>query len=105
MHTDPEVIDRIKAAIAKTIADALGDEGLPLAATCLERIDQAVADPADPRRFVPGRRVKITASGERGTVERTVEHQGETHTVVVRLDVSPAAVPFSPRELEVVTER
>lgn len=102
---DPETLERIKHEAAKAIADALGNDGLQLAAAVLEQIDAAVADDIDPRKFIAGRRVQVIASHERGTIERIVQHQGETHTVVVRLDVSPAAVPFSPRELEVVNEK
>ena len=100
---DPEVVDRIKREAAKTIADALGDEGLPLAAKVLERIDVAIADPIDPREFVPGRKVTVKATTIPAQVVRVVEHQGEVHTVVVRFDDMGGEHPFSPRELEAVT--
>lgn len=100
---DPETLERIKHEAAKVIADTLGNDGLPLAAKVLERIDAAVADPNDPRTFVAGRKVTVKATEIPAQVVRIVEHEGEVHTVVVRFDDMTGEHPFSPRELEVVT--
>lgn len=103
MHpVDPEMLDRIKQTVAKTIADAMGNDGLALASKVIENIDTALADPLDPRPFVPGRRVSIHGINRHGTVARVVEQGGEVHTVVVIIDGVPGQRPMSPRELEVI---
>lgn len=103
MHTDPEVIDRVKRAVADTIAAELGAPGKPLGEAILHAIDAAIADPADPREFIPGRRVRIKRGGSaEGVVVRVLAHQGDVHTVVVRLDDINTEAPYSPRILEVI---
>lgn len=102
MTLDLPTIERIKTAVANTLADQLGPQGVGVAARTLEAIDLAIADPTDPVPFPVGQRVEVAATGHHGLVRRRVESHGELHTVVVALDGLPGEHPLSPRELKVV---
>jgi hypothetical protein len=103
-------LDAVKLAAAQAVADTATTLGIPeqdgrhIAMAVMEAIDQATDDPTDPRPFAPGRKVRVKGTGIPGVVQRTVDNDGEVHTVWVRLalEESPAAVPMSPRELEVI---
>lgn len=108
MAIEPHELDALKLAAAKAVADTadtLGIDQQPgrhIAMAVMEAIDRAADDPADPRPYAPGRKVRVKGTGIPGTVVRTVENMGEVHTVVVRLGIedAPHEAPFSPRELE-----
>lgn len=101
-------LDAIKQAAAEAIMAyrpaIQGVDAHQLGLEVLAAIDRAADDPTDPRPFASGRKVRVKGTGIPGVVARTVESDGEVHTVWVKLalEETPAEVPMSPRELEVI---
>lgn len=102
MTLDTATLDRIKQAAASTLAEVMGNEGIPVAARVLDAIDQAVADPTTPEPFPVGQVVTSKISGARGVIMRRVQHHGELHTVIVQWEGATEQVAVGPRELRVV---
>lgn len=107
MPFETHELDRIKAAVAEAIATTGAAAGVhsqllqPIAAFALQAIDTA-ATADDPRPFAPGKRVRSTnpdTPEQLGTVVRTLEHEGEVHTIVVRWDGWNGDSAMSPREV------
>lgn len=99
MTLDLPTVERIKSAVAQTIADTLGQDGVTVAIKVLEAIDLAVADPTTPEVFPVGRIVTGKHTSGRGVVIRRLQHQGELHTVIIKWEDAPGEVAVSPREL------
>ena len=106
MSLDIEAVERVKTAVANTLAWELGDDGQETAAVVLAAIDNALADPNAPEAFTVGSRVTVKHTGIAGTVLRRVVTHDELHTVAVKLDLETVVGErlFSPRELEQVQE-
>lgn len=112
MPFETHELDGIKRAVSEAIAQhhpAFGldqNQAQAFGLVILAAVDAGSMDPTDPQPFAKGTKVRVKGTGIQGVVVRTVETDGELHTVVVRLaldegDVEPVT-PFGPRELEVL---
>lgn len=100
MPFETHELDAIKREVADTIMAELGKPQVnpaDLGLKVLEAIDRGAA--LDIRPFREGARVVNTmATNGRlaGVVLKRVEQDGELHTILVRYDGTPGAVPESP---------
>jgi len=113
MPFESHELDGIKVAVSEAIAQHHQVFGLDendaqaFGLVILAAVDAGALDPTTPVPFAKGTKVRVKGTGIQGVVVRTVEADGELHTVWVRLALDEGEVepvtPFGPRELEVAS--
>lgn len=111
MPFETHELEGIKVAISDAIAQHHQAFGLAAGAAqafglvILAAVDAGALDPSTPQPLAKGAKVRVKGTGTEGVVVRTVETDGELHTVWVHLSVESVVgvqAPFGPRELEVL---